>query len=463
MTLYYIISQSKILNSFFEDDGLDISTLGNEKHIPKYIPDYDIFCESINDFDFLLSDQYDKIKCLPMVAYLLHKYDIDNLYNKLIGYIVDKILELDTEIIKESHEFRKEITDCILKYNADKEWAILCIIKNDLGSLKQTDYSLSMPLFMEFYKSPNFANFDIDNLEMAIKYDKGEIIDFVLSLKEFADNKYDIMQAIANSAAKQGNINFLKLALESNVSIMESINIAAYTGNIHIVIWAYANVNEQFDFHNIFNYAAQGGHIHILEWGLSIGKNPDSEICTNASINGKLNVVKWCVSKNVIPDNDTFIAAISNNNLEILCWLYDNGFRWEDTLYDMFEYANTKEMCEWLHSINCQWHPDTLENMVNRPHLLLWAYNKGCQLGNHDALLHEIVENGNIELLKWAKHVGCVFTNNIIIAAIYQGDYDIFLWLIQNGCPFNLEECMEIPTGSKKIQKYLSFIYNYNH
>jgi hypothetical protein len=225
--------------------------------------------------------------------------------------------------------------------------------------------------------------------------------------------------------ALRGELESLKWAMlnESNFKngklLMELIlERAAFNGHENILRWALElQYFEQKYFTTVLNSAAAGDQLKIIHWMINnypsamelMEETPNANICYGAICGNNIHIIEWF--KNYFPntfwierfyDNKNnspcVTKAAETGNIQMLDWLKENGFL-----------------------LNCE--------MVT-------------------VAAVSSMEN-SLETLKFLRSLNCPWSSNICPRAVKFGRFDILLWAVSNGCPWQLEDILEAAAWSK--------------
>jgi len=189
-------------------------------------------------------------------------------------------------------------------------------------------------------------------------------------------------EEIAKSAAKYGNLQVLKYAIQ----------FARSRGDFYI--WRDIN---------LCKFAAGGGCLEVLQWLRGKMFQWDCDTCSSAARNGKLNVLQWARANGCPWDRHTCSYAAGNGHLEVLKWARANGCPWNARTCANAAKNGHLEVLQWARAHLCPWNENTCANAAEAGHLevLQWARANGCPWG--ESPCYRAAENGPLEALQWAE------------------------------------------------------------
>ncbi len=96
-----------------------------------------------------------------------------------------------------------------------------------------------------------------------------------------------------------------------------------------ILIWLhdnYKSIDDEWDDEQyICNVAAATGNLKILQWAYANGYYYDEDTCMYAAANGHLEILQWLVGEKCPWSMDTYVMAIIKNHHHIAEWAKANG------------------------------------------------------------------------------------------------------------------------------------------
>lgn len=105
------------------------------------------------------------------------------------------------------------------------------------------------------------------------------------------------------------------------------------------------------------------------------------------------------------------------------------------------------EVLKWARKIGCEWTVEVCIRAASHDHLgvLQWARENGCEWNLH--VCAEAAGNGHLEVLKWARLNGCDWDAFTCAEAAAWGNFEVLKWARSNGCNWNADTCSEAARG----------------
>jgi hypothetical protein len=179
--------------------------------------------------------------------------------------------------------------------------------------------------------------------------------------------------------------------------------------------------------------------------------------------------------KKINDKNAFLIEALKDGNLDKIKWLGENDYipkdGWGNSLNktSVFDYVpnGNLEIMKYLKDIGCSFSDNTFSSVASTGNLKImkWLKENGCFFG--DRTFHSAASNGNLENMKWLKENGCSFSFGTFSMAVSYGDLETLNWLKENDCHFEQEAFSNAKLrGNLEIMKWLeenrSFLKSYS-
>ena len=239
------------------------------------------------------------------------------------------------------------------------------------------------------------------------------------------------------------------------------------------------------------SYALNNGQIQVQRW--------DMYAWSSATKNGQLEVLEWLYENGCNFDvSTTYDLAMNYGHLEILKWLYTNNFIYgnkRNICRDAAEYGYL-EILKWARTscvqssvpkelgqqIGCYWDDCVTYTAAKfgNYEILRWALINGCPMKKDLCILvakfnkhvkivnwleftcNDAALNGDLEVLKWTQSKNYSWNEKTSSNAALNGHWLVLKWLLDNGCPMNKDECLEL-AAEHKHEKIVTWLKNINH
>lgn len=264
--------------------------------------------------------------------------------------------------------------------------------------------------------------------------------------------------------------------------------IAAGSGNLQLLIWSMHQEGTMCDY-KVFAAAAGSGNAEMIRLLRDTGCMCDSRAYENAARKGHIKIIELLHWYGYHMRPSICEVAAANGQLEILKWLkrkfgvgIDNF--WQPHVCAFAAKYGHLETLKWLRSAecNCPWDGDTCCEAAasNQLDVLEWAVNNGAELTpmtfnlaaeSGGATLKFLYKHGcprdqwatayaiqynRLDVLKWMKTLPDItWTCNVTVIAAIRGYLDTLKWLVETGCPINVDDCIKSGGKNSEIVKYL--------
>ena len=320
----------------------------------------------------------------------------------------------------------------------------------------------------------------------------------ILILDECLIKKFDEINAInetiikkknmCNKAVKIGSLNLLKAAIENGYSFIKYIDIntldqdtfycAITHGSLpcieYLVEICKFNIKYYYDdfehYEQIYNVVASKGYLNIMaylhknKFGIEFARELYNEneitdgalwssntIC-NAAANGHLDIIEYLHKNSSYRDPYPTYHAASRGQLECLIYLNNNGYYWDSNTCSHAARGGHLNILTYLHEKGCPWSEYTCQEAARNGHIdcLIYAHQNGCPIDNKIVLI--TVMNGKINCFKYIiQHISDEWkTQSITKFAAEYNRLNCFTFAIEQGCPYDKEECLKVAKGECK-------------
>ncbi len=275
------------------------------------------------------------------------------------------------------------------------------------------------------------------------------------------------------SAIVNNNLDFLKWLYVKNNTIINPyfIGCAAYNGKNEIIKWMFEDTiltPDNFVNSDAYYQAALGGHLNtvklLFNYNISFGTN--DLVCAGAIAGKHLDILAFCIIKKCPKGTFSTKAAASTGNIALLVYLIEKGFLMEQDTVAFAVHEGHIDFVKYLYENNYQFDLNACcEKAANRGFKDILNY--GISLGYKPTYKTiACAANGNsIDMMKYLFEMNIKFDIEIFRAATYNcrtlaisylrengyewdesvtdfaiesNQFNMFMWLIHKGCPFNL-------------------------
>jgi hypothetical protein len=239
------------------------------------------------------------------------------------------------------------------------------------------------------------------------------------------------------------------------------------------IIWSKLQINRSTPLKGnkelFMPYCASHGYIKLLEYGVGKGLKVTGDVWCKAVIYDRVDIVKWFISIGIPLYLGTIGYAIENGRLEIVKWLYEvnpddvrfasmavvarNGhihvLEWmltigrqlNENVFSSAIESRSIPLLEWLYAHKCPWTEQVYHYACEGGYndVVKWLHGKNAP----GSLLDIASDAGNLPILEWLDpHIDDLRLEHTTRAA-QNGDVDVLFWLIERGCPWDKQVCIE--------------------
>ena len=437
-----IIMESMVIKSIFDEPITKDLIINNEETFKDLIEKSEIFELIINNKTTTLPN-----KKLVDAIQILHKYNVKKYYDICLEEYISRILKLKFD--PKNNRLNEDIICDIKNFNCDMtkilEYLYCENYKSEIKNLSINDFIFSKPL-MEYGLDIHCGDIDEILIPRLIKYvdletfillnDPTKIIcalfddEDTFFLRHHANlcdifyfigkhNRFDLFEwlhkngkiydipgidlsDIYNGAAKYGNFDLLKFAVQYDHNVIHS---------------------------SVCNYAAYNGHIKILQWAIENGCSLDTHLNGTIARNGQFEVLEYLSKTDNLFGPDICAGAAYGNHFEILKWAYKNGCPMDVNVCAYAAKNGNFEMLKWARENDCKWDVDTCIYAAKNGNfdILKWSINDGYK---HDIMICKLaVSSGNLEIVKWLIDNGFKYDDAVFLTSIKYEHIEIINFL----------------------------------
>lgn len=271
--------------------------------------------------------------------------------------------------------------------------------------------------------------------------------------------------AFASIIAENGNLHVLMWAwAELSLPVDNRVvGAAAIKGHLDMVKFLLGNHPEECKpYEKIAKYAASHGHFHIVRWLFSMDLPIDRDTLHEAVEWGDFNTFLWLVNVvRILPSNRClFHAALGSGLLKrkngehlkivkvlrrpggVLTRSGYNGAQWPENAFCTVSVMAPIEMLKYMRNDGCDDPNPQLSLMHaaanNRRDVLEWLLAEfGSMYELNPRVAWSAARNGRIELLKWLRERGCPWDHSAVEGAVQHaisdGSMEALRWVAANG------------------------------
>lgn len=190
--------------------------------------------------------------------------------------------------------------------------------------------------------------------------------------------------------------------------------------------------------------AAEKGYFDILQYAHGQGHRIDFNILEAAIFQGALPICDW-VDQNKTPDNNVMVRISNETSTpELIDWIYAHGYRLSsDTIRCVVHHVYEEKVISLIQKLQ-QYIPERQVEVcraaisVNDWNLLLWLKEQGYPWNKE--LCRAAVEGDNLEILIKLREHGCPWNEDVAVYAVMNENLRVLRWIHQQGVPFRAKE-----------------------
>jgi hypothetical protein len=262
---------------------------------------------------------------------------------------------------------------------------------------------------------------------------------------------------LVNAALLGGNSEMIEWLLPFHAFTVSTIATACLVGNLEIVKRELTNPSQLH--HSYCKNAALNGHFELLQWLHAFGC-PWNETATAAAVSGEhFEILKWLVEKDCTMHFITSTAAVIRGRFDILTWALDNGCPMNE--YNCIESAAEHghlKILDWLWPRQ-DWGLHVATMIMNfaaqRGDLEMLRWGKKRFLSCTKSIYMEAAINGQLEAIKWLLRNRYPSDSSFSNSAAQRGHLKLVRWLVENEIKSGAEADQALQFGQLRVLKYL--------
>jgi hypothetical protein len=246
--------------------------------------------------------------------------------------------------------------------------------------------------------------------------------------------------------------------LKTKIIIREYPLTVIRSRSIAKITWA---INRGIPRERLCSEAAKTDQFEMLKWLWSIGMPKNELACIGAVWSGNLEMLQWLLSQGCPCSKKICLVSPGSKDITpILKWIKENTNYWveRDVMRAAVRVGNIATL-QWMHyDIGMSLDSDLCRIAADHGNLytLEWLYDRGATLSinicaraaekNYVSIItwiHAIYKAGRITSMPWHKGISS--------RAILADNFELFEWLIAEGCPFDECETIVAALQQKKI------------
>lgn len=240
--------------------------------------------------------------------------------------------------------------------------------------------------------------------------------------------------AAACKAAKRGDLNSVKLAVNKGEGIIDINSVAqnaAYGGYLDIIEWSMDQEDVIAD--DIAIHAARGGHFDIAKWAIEQGATVIDEVSRYAAKFGRFDIVKWSIDEGASDLEGIATFAAEGGHLNIVEWI---------TEQESIELYNTLlcgaqeghfHIVKWILDQSFEIPLEVALHAAIRGHLNIVKVLDHHEKSDFDRIAEYGAKGGYLDIVEWAIDKGAKNFNDIAICAMEGGNVDVVKLALTKG------------------------------
>jgi len=243
-----------------------------------------------------------------------------------------------------------------------------------------------------------------------------------------------------NSAARNGQVEALKYALENGCPWPSNFDFGWYAGRYgHLNVLQYAHENGYGV--GSGEDAAEGGHLEVVKWFQEVRKIDIHKVGSAAVENGQLKILKWATANGFQQSHVALKRAAASGHIETLKYSHENGCAWNEDTCAAAAKTGQLEVLKYAHENGCPWNEDTCACAAHG-HLavLQYAHENGCPW--NEVTCACAAASGDLEIVQYAHENGCPWDEDTCQYAAKNGHLEVLQYAHENGCPWDENTCV---------------------
>ncbi len=200
------------------------------------------------------------------------------------------------------------------------------------------------------------------------------------------------------------------------------------------------------------DFAAKKGNIKVLRRARAMGRPWSLMTCAYAAEGGHLAIMKSVRRRGCPWGGHTWCYAAKSGNLAIMKWARANGCPLDSEAYLLAAKGGHLDVLEWMKKNDDPVHPNFLAQVsyAGRLDILMMFVDNGASMD--ELICHNAAETGNLEILEWAKAIGCTWAegSRTCGVAAHSGHLTVLKWLVENGVRPN-DKCIPFAARGGKL------------
>ena len=245
------------------------------------------------------------------------------------------------------------------------------------------------------------------------------------------------------------------------------LDIAAEAGDValfHYVHDHYSDGSEWSEY--TCACAAEGGSLEILQYLRDNGCPWDENTCLYSAEKGHFHVTRWAIEHGCAYSHKVYshvLKSMSLFTLDMLNWLYDRGhplINRKELLPRACDYSYPQSiiLIDWLLERGCDWNfinpiytidlrilqyihslgyvlNSELYESAETIEVCEWLFSQGVPV--RDELCNQAARIKSTPLLRWARQHGCNYPQHFVYIVRTNQDLQMLRWAFADGCPIN--------------------------
>ncbi len=177
-------------------------------------------------------------------------------------------------------------------------------------------------------------------------------------------------------------------------------------------------------------------------------KNRDSltkfGACKKAAKLGYIKIVEYCIDSGCCWDTDILTAAAEGGSLETVKYCREQGCPWDSWTCAFAAKGGHLDVLRYCRERQCPWTYFTCNFAAQGGHLEILRYCKETDTGDGLCYMGDVIKiaasKGYFEIVKYCTETHCFWDEDACNVAAKEGHLDILLFLIKEGCPYDLTD-----------------------
>jgi Ankyrin repeats (3 copies) len=224
---------------------------------------------------------------------------------------------------------------------------------------------------------------------------------------------------------------------------------AARSGSIDAMIWVNEHCSELFSFRT-WEGAAICAQVQVLQFLRDVGCETDEYACAAAARSGHVPTLKWLRERGYPWWEGICVDAAESGSVEMMPYLMQQGCPIDTGVLGAAAQHGHLAVCQLLVAEQCPGDTSELRYAAANGHLETVRFlHKAGYPWDPATICSSAAHSGNLELLRYLRQQGCVFSEDVMSAAAENGHLHICQYLFAEHCPWDTRACAKAARGSQ--------------